>query len=108
MTMRLTLKVGYKRYFAERLWSIFGVEGAYEKAMFEKIKRRNSLRGLDFGGKPTVLDVIYILEKIWKSPIEWETDIVKLVGGGSNVLMKATILSKTNCSVMSNIMHKIQ
>ena len=65
MGMIASLKVGYKSNMLFRLLEIFDEEGGYEKAATRRRATKRGCRGLDVGGKATLLDAMNILNEIW-------------------------------------------
>jgi hypothetical protein len=63
----LSLKVGYRAIMLRKLLAIFDVEGGLEKAAVLRMRQRRVCRGLLYGGKATILDVMEILEEIWQA-----------------------------------------
>ena len=67
MGMIASLKIGYKATMLNKLLRIFDNEGGYEGAA---ANRRRTIprgqRGLDYGGKATILDAMNIMDSIWK------------------------------------------
>jgi hypothetical protein len=49
-----------------KLLEIFDNEGGYEGAANIRKTVRRGQRGLDYGGKATILDAMNILDSIWK------------------------------------------
>jgi len=65
MGMIASLKVGYKTIMLGKLLDIFDEEGGYEEAARRRKNTRKGCRGLDVGGKATILDAMLILNEIW-------------------------------------------
>ena len=65
MGMIAFLKVGYKTLMLNQLLGIFDEEGGLELAGDIRKRQKDWFKGLDFGGKATVLDATKILHVIW-------------------------------------------
>ena len=103
MGMIASLKVGYKSKMLMGLLDVFDAEGGFERAGVERARQRRGCRGLQFGGKATLLDAMQLLKGIWDGdgryahsagilrcwrkanilPIGWETEIENMVGRDS-------------------------
>ena len=57
------------RFFGLTLLDLFDVEGGFEDAKRRRDLTPRECKGLDVGGKATVLDAIKILDSIWSSDI---------------------------------------
>jgi hypothetical protein len=73
MGMIATIKVGYKASLLRTLLKIFDEEGGFEKAAQQRRRQPPGCRGLAYGGKPTVLDAMEILNKIWDKDGKYAT-----------------------------------
>ena len=65
MGMIASLEVGYKSITLTFLLSIFGQEGGFDAASPARARKKSGCRGLAYGGKPHILDVMEILANIW-------------------------------------------
>ena len=65
MGMIASLKMGYKTIMLTKLLEIFDAEGGYEAAAKFRMRVKRGQRGLDYGGKATILDAMQILTSIW-------------------------------------------
>lgn len=65
MGMIAAMKVGYRIIMLTKLLDIFEVDGGYEKAALARELQQKGCRGLDYGGKATILDAMKILNGIW-------------------------------------------
>jgi DDE superfamily endonuclease/Tc5 transposase DNA-binding domain len=65
MGMIASLKIGYKVNMLSKLLDIFDGEGGFEGAANARRGVRRGQRGLDYGGKATILDAMLILNSIW-------------------------------------------
>ena len=73
MGMIASLKVGYKVRMLKILLSIFDVEGGYASAAVARRGVKDGCKGLDLGGKATVLDAMNILISIWNGDNKYAT-----------------------------------
>lgn len=62
------LKIGYKSTLLEKLLAIFDVEGGFEQAARQRSRQKRGCKGIDFAGKPHILDAMIILDSIWSNP----------------------------------------
>lgn len=103
MGMIASLKVGYKSRMLESLLDIFDADEGFERAKALRDQQQPGCRGLQYGGKATLLDAMEILKDIWDAdakyarsegimrcwrkanilPIHWETEIESAVGRAS-------------------------
>eukprot|EP00977_Amphora_coffeiformis_P002724 scaffold521_cov167-Amphora_coffeaeformis.AAC.15 len=60
-----SLRIGYKHNLLRALLKMFDVEGGYELASEQRKKQPKGCKGLYFGSKPHILDVMNILKEIW-------------------------------------------
>ena len=56
------------------LLKIFDVDGGFESAAIAKLSQRTGCRGLEYGGKATILDAMLILKKIWDGDNKYAKD----------------------------------
>ena len=126
MGMIASLKVGYRVIMLGKLLDVFDQEGGYEKAADTRGKQPRGCRGLDYGGKPHLLDAMNILLQIWDGdnkyshsdailrcwrkadilPPSWNADINNDVGSCSMPLSKKQIAQEDSdeiCDLFSNI-----
>lgn len=125
--MIASLKVGYKAIMLGKLLDTFDSEGGFEGAAKERKQQKRGCRGLDFGGKATILDAMNILKEIWSRdgkyareggirrcwkkanilPIDMQTEISQDLGSLS-VPMKDKTLTKEESSELCNLMKALQ
>lgn len=60
------IKVGYKTAMLRKLLAICDDPVLYEQAIRDGAAQQNGLKGLDYAGKPHVLDVMKILKELWE------------------------------------------
>ena len=126
MGMIASLKVGYKTKILMQLLEVFDKEGGYEEAARLRKSTRKGCRGLQLGGKATILDAMYILDEIWKNdaryalvtgirrcwrkadilPIAMETLINQEEGSAGRNSTK--VMSDEDCKELCGIMSKLQ
>ena len=126
MGMIAALKVGYKTTMLKKLLEIFDMPGGYERAAAIRKKMKPGLRGLDFGGKPHVLDAMNIVQDLWTKddkfarkdgirrcwrkagilPISWEADINADLGSASTSAYQRK-LSVADCTELCEMMEKM-
>jgi len=126
MGMIAALKVGYKTIMLTKLLSIFDEDGGYQSAFERRKKQPPGCKGIDFGGKATILDAIEIIHDIWSKddkyasndgikrcwrkadilPPTWQTDINNDVGSKSLATRHKT-LSGIECSELCKLLKKI-
>jgi hypothetical protein len=115
--------IGYKAALLRAYLDLFDVEGGFEDAKRRRDLRPRGCKGLDVGGKATVLAAIKILDSIWSSdskyaredgvqlcwrksgilPVLWESGINNSVGQAS--LKKGeTQISSELCSELCELM----
>ena len=127
MGMIASLKVGYKTMMVRKLLEKFDVEGGYEAAAKARMQMRKGCRGLDVGGKATILDAMNILKNLWIKdakyaredgirrcwrkadilPLEMNTEINKELGQASVSADKKS-LSTEDCEELCSLMKAIQ
>ena len=66
MVMISSIKVAYKGKIVEQLLSIFDIEGGYLRAYDERKKQNRGYKGIEFGGKPHLIDTMIIMKLIWE------------------------------------------
>jgi DDE superfamily endonuclease len=123
MGMIASLKIGYKAIMLQKLLDIFDAEGGFEGAANIRRTVRKGQRGLDYGGKATIVDAMYILDAIWKEdqryarqdgtrrcwrkagilPIHMNTTIDSELGSASMSLFNKT-LPKEECDQLCELM----
>ena len=59
-----SLKVGFKQQLLLKYLAIFEMDGGYEVAAKQRMKMKKGCKGVDYGGKPHVLDTLKILDSI--------------------------------------------
>jgi hypothetical protein len=127
MGMIASLKIGYKATMLQKLLDIFDAEGGYEGAANQRRTIRQGQRGLDYGGKATILDAMGILKSIWKEdqryarqygirrcwrkagilPIHMNTTIDSELGSASMSLANKS-LSMEDCDQLCNLMIQLK
>ena len=65
MGMTASAKVGYKMLLLQKLLSIFNFEGGYEGASHQHAQQKQGCKGIDYGGKPHLLDCMNMLKSTW-------------------------------------------
>ena len=65
MGMIAALKAGYKAMFLRYLLDIFDKEGGFEAAAVSRARQRRGCRGVQHGGKPHILDCMFMLKDVW-------------------------------------------
>ena len=121
-----SLRVGYKRTFLQYLLNMFDVEGGYELAAEQRKKQPKGCKGIFFGAKPHLLDVMKILKDIWDEdtpfsreegiqrcwckadilPPSWEAEISNAVG--SAAMNKGKIkLSEEDCIALCGLIRAL-
>jgi DDE superfamily endonuclease/Tc5 transposase DNA-binding domain len=126
MGMISSLKIGYKLTMLSKLLDIFDQEGGYEGAAKIRKTVRRGFRGIEYGGKATVLDAMKILNDIWKKngryatedgirrcwrkssilPLSMNTDIDAELGSNSMSLSSKTLCKEDTdhlCSLMMSL-----
>ena len=66
MGMIAAIKVGYRVNLLGILLALFDVEGGYAAAAVARALVPTGCRGLDYGGKATILDAMKILNSMWE------------------------------------------
>jgi hypothetical protein len=127
MGMIATLKVGYKMQLLAKLLAIFDIEGGYEAAYNARMRQRMGCRGINYGGKPHLLDVMTILFLLWEGdgkyatttgikrcwrkasilPVSWDNDINNDVGSES-VSIRDKTLSAADSQALCGLMRSLQ
>ena len=127
MGMIANLKVGYKSKMLRMLLDVFDVEGGYEAAAKARKQIKKGCRGLEYGGKATILDAMLIIKEIWSMnqkyateegirrcwrkagilPLAMETEINKDLGHSGTPLGVKT-LSKEDCNELCSLMKAVQ
>ena len=79
-------EVGYNTIILIKVSDIFYAEGGYELASDMKSKEPNGCKGLEFGVKPTILDMMNIMHRILKTIVNIEKWVVSNAVGGRPVL----------------------
>jgi DDE superfamily endonuclease/Tc5 transposase DNA-binding domain len=74
MGMIASLKIGYKVTMLHKLLEIFDGEGGFEGAANIRKTIRRGQRGLEYGGKATVLDAMKILKSLWDCDGRYATE----------------------------------
>ena len=65
MGMIAALKTGYKALFLRQLLEIFDVPGGYEQAVVCRVRQKKGQRGIQYGGKPHILDCMTMIKQVW-------------------------------------------
>jgi hypothetical protein len=64
-----SLNVGFFQAFKQQLLlkylSIFEIDSRYEAAAKQRMKMKRGCKGVEYGGKPYLLDTIKIIDSIW-------------------------------------------
>jgi|Transcript_26064 hypothetical protein len=66
MGMITSLKVGYRTYLLSNLLALYDEEGCYEHAEAARKRHPEGCGCINYGGKATVLDAMYLLLKVWE------------------------------------------
>jgi hypothetical protein len=127
MGMIASLKIGYKAIMLRKLLDIFDAEGGFDGASTIRRTVMRGQRGLDYGGKATILDAMYILNSVWKEdhcyakedgirrcwrkagilPIDMNTAIDSELGSASMTIANKT-LSKNDCDQLCELMVQLK
>jgi hypothetical protein len=127
MGMIASLKIGYKTVMLSKLLEIFDADGGYEGAAITRRTIKKGCRGLDYGGKATILDAMIILQDIWKVdskyalesgiqrcwrkagilPISMETEI-NIENGSNSLPLRDKTLSFEACYELCTLMKSLQ
>jgi hypothetical protein len=67
------IKIGYKTLLLQTLLAVFDEPGAFRNAQTQRNRRRRGCRGINYGGKATVLDAMNLLQTVWKSETRYAT-----------------------------------
>jgi hypothetical protein len=59
------IKVGYRTHMLVQLLALFDEPDGFENAERARKRRRRDCKGLDVGGKATILDTMILLLKVW-------------------------------------------
>jgi len=100
MGMIGSLKLGYRMLYLHTLLELFDREGGFEEAAELRKKQKRGCKGIDYGGKPHILDAMEMIASIWMSVEE------KYVSDTSvqRCWRKADILPATwNASINNNV-----
>jgi hypothetical protein len=60
-----SLKVGFKQQLLLKNLVIFEMDGGYEAAAKQRMKMKRGYKGVDYDGKPCLLDTMKIHDSIW-------------------------------------------
>ena len=128
MGMIAALKTGYKALFLRQLLEIFDVPGGYEQAAVCRARQKKGQKGIQYGGKPHILDCMTMIKQVWDGgdgryissesirrcwrkadilPISWNMDINNEVGHASRPEWKK-VVSKETCNELCNLMNSIK
>ena len=66
MSMIDSINVGYNVTLLEELLFILDIEGGYLRAYAKTYKKKKSRKGIEFGGKPHLLDTMIIMRTLWE------------------------------------------
>lgn len=69
-----TIKVGYRTLMLVRLLALFDEPDGFENAEQARKRRRRGCRGLDVGGKATILDAMMLLLQVWTNEEKYATE----------------------------------
>ncbi len=98
-----SLKLGYRMLYFHNLLEIFDREGGFEEAAEQRKKQKRGCKGIDYGGKPHIVDAMEMIAKIWMSVEEnyvSETSVQRC-------WRKADILPATwNATINNNVGHR--
>ena len=128
MGMIAALKTGYKALYLRQLLQIFDVPGGYEQAAVTRRRQKPGQKGIQYGGKPHILDCMTMMKQIWNGedgkyvstesirrcwrkadilPITWNIDINNEVGHASTPEWKK-VVSNDTCNELCNLMNSIK
>ena len=126
MGMIAATKVGYKSLYLRTLLEIFDAPGGFEHAAEERKKQKRGCRGVNYGGKPHILDCMEMLKTVWDGdkyvsqesisrcwrkadilPVTWNADINNEVGSAS-MPEKDKVVSKELLDEMCSLMGKVE
>eukprot|EP00978_Attheya_sp_CCMP212_P044514 scaffold312923_cov43-Attheya_sp.AAC.1 len=114
-------------YVTGRVYVIFSRAHMRARAYVERQKQRRGCKGVDFGGKPHLLDAMRILKSIWEEdegkyarvdgikrcwrkanilPVSWECDINNDVGR-SRVPISTKTLNKDDCDNICDLLEQL-
>lgn len=122
-----TMKVGYRTLMLTQLLDVFDAPNGFKNAEEVRRGRRRGCKGLDVGGKATILDAMMLLLQVWTDeskyatqesirrcwrkadilPISWNTDIDRDVGSKSSPA-KVRCISKEACMEICGLLTKLQ
>ena len=127
MGMIAALKVGYKAKYLKGLLNVFDAPGGFVEANVLRQGQRAGCRGVEYGGKPHILDAMLMVDEIWRGqtgkyisdesikrcwskasilPAVWESDINNDVGSASSSNKSKTICDEECvqlCDLMMNL-----
>jgi len=116
--------LGYKYFLLKKLLSIFDVEGGFvEDAARRRARQPPGCKGVNYGGKSTVLDAMLLVNQAWSNdekygrvegirrcwrkagilPVEWDLEIDNDLGSAT-VSDDRKKLSKEDCDELCNMM----
>jgi hypothetical protein len=67
------VKVGYRLILLKTLLAIFDEKDGYEKAAKSRKKQPRGTKGVEYGGKPTVLDAMNMVLQVWNNDEKYAT-----------------------------------
>ena len=122
-----SLKVGYKSKMLRMLLNVFDIEGGYEAAAKARKQIKRGCRGLEYGGKATILGAMLIIKDIWSKsqkyateegicrcwrmagilPLAMETEINKDLGHAGTPLVKKT-LTQEACNELCSLLNAVK
>jgi hypothetical protein len=59
-----SLKVGFKQQLLLKHLVIFEMDGGYEAAAKQRMKMKRGCKGVDYGGKPHLIDTMKMVDSI--------------------------------------------
>jgi hypothetical protein len=124
MGMIGSLKLGYRMLYLHTLLELFDKDGGFEEAAELRKKQKRGCKGIDYGGKPHILDAMEMITTIWMSvdekyvsdtsvqrcwrkadilPATWNACIENNVGS-----RKVSKVDVDTCSELCSLMKKIK
>jgi len=81
------IKVGYKTFLLRTLLDIFDDPGGFKRDEKARARQKRGFCGVDYGGKPTVLDAMNFLVAVWKDSKRYVSeDSIKRCWRKANIL----------------------
>ena len=127
MGISSSIKVGYKVTLLEQIISIFCIEGRHLRTYAKRKNKNKGHKGIEFGGRPHLLDAMIIMKPIWEDnegkytrvdgikrcwrksnilPVSWEFDTSNYAGLSSVPIIMKT-LNKDYCENIFNLLETL-